>query len=87
MSNYCFTDVVDGNKFRVAKITENESGYNPLGKMNKNDPHEMDKFVFNTEEEVRIVVDNMNSHLGVDKDREWKIKASTMFNDDEMFKQ
>ena len=78
MSNYCFTDVVDGNKFRVAKITENESGYNPLGKMNKNDPHEMDKFVFNTEEEVRIVVDNMNSHLGVDKDREWKIKASTM---------
>ena len=79
MSNYCFTDVVDGNKFRVAKITENESGYNPLGKMNKNDPHEMDKFVFNTEEEVRIVVDNMNSHLGVDKDREWMIKASTRF--------
>ena len=79
MTNYCFTDVVDGNKFRVAKITENKSGYNPLGKMNKNDPHEMDKFVFNTEEEVRIVVDNMNSHLGVDKDREWKIKASTMF--------
>ena len=79
MSNYCFTDVVDGNKFRVAKITENESGYNPLGKMNKNDPHELDKFVFKNEKEVRIVVDNMNSHLGVDKDREWKIKASTMF--------
>ena len=78
MTNYCFTDVVDGNKFRVAKITENESGYNPLGKMNKNDPHELDKFVFDTKKEARIVVDNMNSHLGVDEDREWEIKVSTM---------
>jgi len=77
MSDYCFTDVVEGNRYRVAKITENEKGYNPLGKMNKNDPHELDKFVFKNEKEVRIVVDNMNSHLGVDKEREQEIKFST----------
>ena len=50
MSNYCFTDVMEGNKYRVAKITENESGYSPLNKMNKNDPHELDKFVFENQE-------------------------------------
>ena len=87
MTNYCFTDVVDGDQFRIAKITENESGYNPLGKMNKNDPHELDKFVFDTKKEARIVVDNMNSHLGVDEDREWEIKFSTMINDDGTLKQ
>jgi hypothetical protein len=46
MSDYCFTDVVEGNRYRVAKIVENESGYSPLGKANPDDPHEMDKFVF-----------------------------------------
>ena len=86
MTNYCFTDVVDGNQFRVAKIIENESGYYPLGKRNNDDPHELDKFI-GSEEHVRAIVDTMNKDLGVDKDREWKIKASTMFNDDEMFKQ
>ena len=78
MSNYCFTDVMEGNKYRVAKITENESGYSPLNKMNKNDPHELDKFAFKNKKEVRIVVDNMNSRLGINKDREQEIKFSTL---------
>ena len=78
MANYCFTDVPEeDNKFRVAKIVENESGYYPLGKANPNDPHEIDKYV-GDENHVRAVVDTMNKHLGVDKDREWEIKFSTM---------
>ena len=79
MSDYCFTDVVEGNRYRVAKIVENESGYSPLGKANPDDPHEMDKFVFKSKDQVRSVVDNMNEHLGVNKDRERQIKVSTMF--------
>jgi|TARA_R100000734_G_scaffold4324_1_gene3786 hypothetical protein len=79
MSDYCFTDVVEGNRYRVAKIVENESGYSPLGKANPDDPHEMDKFVFKNKDQVRSVVDNMNEHLGVNKDRERQIKVSTMF--------
>ena len=79
MSNYCFTDVVEGNRYRVAKIVENESGYFPMGKANPDDPHEMDKFVFKNKDHVRSVVDNMNKHLGVNKDRERQIKVSTMF--------
>ena len=78
MSDYCFTDVVEGNRYRVAKIVENESGYSPLGKANPDDPHEMDKFVFKSKDQVRSVVDNMNDHLGVNKDRERQIKVSTM---------
>ena len=78
IANYCFTDVPEeDNKFRVAKIVENESGYYPLGKANPNDPHEIDKYV-GDENHVRAVVDTMNKHLGVDKDREWEIKFSTM---------
>ena len=79
MSDYCFTDVVEGNRYRVAKIVENESGYFPMGKANPDDPHEMDKFVFKSKDQVRSVVDNMNDHLGVNKDRERQIKVSTMF--------
>lgn len=78
MSNYCFTDVPEeNNQFRVAKIVENESGYYPLTKANPNDPHEIDKYV-GDENHVRAVVDTMNKHLGVDSDREWEIKFSTM---------
>ena len=77
MSNYCFTDVRDGTQYRVAKIVENESGYLPLGKANPDDPHELDKWV-GDKEEVRAKVNMMNKHLGVDSDREWEIKFSTM---------
>ena len=79
MSNYCFTDVVEGNRYRVAKIVENESGYSPLGKANPDDPHEMDKFVFKSLDQVRSVVNNMKENLGVNKHREVEIKLSTMF--------
>ena len=77
MPDYCFTDVPENNRYRVAKIIENKAGYYPLNKMNKNDQHELDKFVFENKEEVRIVVNNMNSHLGINKDREEEIKLST----------
>ena len=78
MANYCFTDVPEeNNQFRVAKIVENESGYYPLTKANPHDPHESDKYV-GDENHVRAVVDTMNKHLGVDSDREWEIKFSTM---------
>ena len=78
MSNYCFTDVPEeGNKFRVAKIIENKSGYYPLTKANPNDPHEIDKFV-GDEKHVRAIVDRWNKEIGVDNDREWQIKFSTM---------
>ena len=49
-----------------------------MGKANPDDPHEMDKFVFKNKDHVRSVVDNMNKHLGVNKDREREIKFSTM---------
>ena len=78
MSDYCFTDVVEGNRYRVAKIVENESGYSPLGKSKPNDPHELDKWV-GDKEEVRAKVNMMNKHLDIDEDRERQIKVSTMF--------
>ncbi|MGI9571728.1 MAG: hypothetical protein ACR2L5_00240 [Candidatus Actinomarinaceae bacterium] len=77
MKNYAFTDVRDGNQYRVAKIVENESGYYPLGKANPDDLNELDKFV-GDRDHIRVVVDNMNRHMGVDVDREWEIKLSTM---------
>ena len=78
---HCFTVVSDSeleNNYRVAKVIENESGYYPLVKRNNDDPHELDKYI-GSQDEVRAKVDLMNKHLGVDKDREWEIKASTMF--------
>ena len=78
MSNYCFTDVPEeGNKFRVAKIVENESGYYPLVKAKPDDPHELDKWV-GDKEEVRAKVNMMNKHLDIDEDREREIRFSTM---------
>jgi hypothetical protein len=73
---YCFTDVIDGNQFRVAKLIENDKGYYPLTKANPDDPHELDKFV-GDQDHVRAIVDNFNKHLGVDRDTEMEIKFST----------
>ncbi len=73
---YCFTDVIDGNQFRVAKLIENDKGYYPLTKANPNDPHELDKFV-GDQDHVRAIVDNFNKRLGVDRDTEMEIKFST----------
>ena len=77
MIKYAFTDVRDGSQYRVAKIVENESGYYPLGKATPDDPHELDKFV-GDRDHIRVVVDNMNKHMGVDKETERKIRLSTM---------
>jgi hypothetical protein len=81
MANYCFTDVPEGtykdNKFRVAKIVENETGYYPLGKANPDDPHEMDKFV-GDRDHVRAIVDEWNESINVSKDREREIAISTL---------
>lgn len=80
MSNFCFTDVPEENdQFRVAKIVENEHGYYPLTKANPNDPHEIDKFI-GSAKHVRAIVDNWNKEIGVDSDREWEIKFTTMHN-------
>ena len=79
---HCYTPVKEEGQrgiYRVAKVTWNQGGYQPLGKADPNDPHEMDKFVFKNKDQVRSVVDNMNDHLGVNKDRERQIKVSTMF--------
>ena len=73
---YCFTDVIDGNQFRVAKLIENDKGYYPLTKANPNDPHELDKFV-GDQDHVRAIVDNFNKRLGVYRDTEMEIKFST----------
>ena len=73
---YCFTDVIDGNQFRVAKLLENDKGYYPLTKANPDDPHELDKFV-GDQDHVRAIVDNFNKRLGVDRDTEMEIKFST----------
>tara|TARA_R100001086_G_C11630296_1_gene201441 strand:- start:29 stop:259 length:231 start_codon:yes stop_codon:yes gene_type:complete len=73
---YCFTDVIDGNQFRVAKLIENDKGYYPLTKANPDDPHELDKFV-GDQDHVRAIVDNFNKRLGVDRDTEMEIKFST----------
>jgi len=85
MSNYCFTDVKEGTQYRVAKIIENESGYFPMCKANSDDPHEMDKWI-GDKDHIRIVVANMNKHLGVDKDREREIRFSTMTDKIKSFK-
>ena len=77
MIKYAFTDVRDGSQYRVAKSVENESGYYPLGKANPDDPHELDKFV-GDRDHIRVVVNNMNKHMGVDKETERKIRLSTM---------
>ena len=80
MSNFCFTDVPEENEqFRVAKIVENEHGYYPLTKANLNDPHEIDKFI-GSAMHVRAIVDKWNKEIGVDSDREWEIKFTTMHN-------
>ncbi len=80
MSNFCFTDVPEENEqFRVAKIVENEHGYYPLTKANPNDPHEIDKFI-GSAMHVRAIVDKWNKEIGVDSDREWEIKFTTMHN-------
>tara|TARA_E500000305_G_C3875280_1_gene167064 strand:+ start:138 stop:386 length:249 start_codon:yes stop_codon:yes gene_type:complete len=75
---YCFTKVpeltADGmfkDKWRVAKVVENEPGYTPLG---TKDPY----FFVGSAEYVEKIVNAWNEKLGVNLDREQEIVISTM---------
>jgi len=62
---YCFTvvsDTEEKNKFRVAKVIENEAGYYPLGK-SKPDNHELDKFVSDDKDHIQRICDMFNEGL------------------------
>ena len=76
MSNYCFTHIPEGDQYRVVKITENEKGFRALGKANRNDPHEIDKFVGDLDY-VRAIINKWNEGLNVSKDREMQIQLTT----------
>ncbi len=75
---HCFTPVNQGHKnYRIAKVIENDSGYYPLGKINPNDPHELDKFI-GTYDHAKFICDEWNKHLGISQDEELRIVASSM---------
>ena len=77
---HCYTPVKeDGHQgvYRVAKVTWNEGGYQPLGKANPNDPHELDKFV-GPWGHCRQVCDNFNKHINVNLEQENQIVWRSM---------
>ena len=65
-------------KWRLARAYENESGYYPYGKQNKDDPLEVDKFV-GTSDQITSIVNRWNDRIGVTKERAFEIEASTTF--------
>ncbi len=80
--NYCYIKVpetVNGefhDQWRLARVYENESGYYPYGKQNKDDPLEFDKFVGSVDY-VDAIVNAWNERLGITKDRADQIKSTT----------
>ena len=75
---HCYTPVHDEEQgYRVAKVTYNEVGYQPLGKANPNDPHELDKFV-GTYDYAKSICDTWNKRLGISSEEELRIVASSM---------
>ena len=80
--NYCYIKVpetVNGefhDQWRLARVYENESGYYPYGKQNKDDPLEFDKFV-GSADYVDAIVNAWNKRLGITKDRADQIKSTT----------
>jgi hypothetical protein len=75
---YCFTPVNQGNEdYRVAKVIENKSGYYAFGKVNPNDPHELDKFIGNYDY-AKSICDAWNKRIGVSPKEEMRIVASSM---------
>ena len=74
---YCYTPVKENENYRVAKIIENEDGYYPLGKINPDDPHELDKFVGGYNH-VRAICTLWNKHIDVDEKEENRIVWSSM---------
>ena len=80
--NYCYIKVpetVNGefhDQWRLARVYENESGYYPYDKQNKDDPLEFDKFV-GSADYVDAIVNAWNERLGITKDRADQIKSTT----------
>tara|TARA_R100001163_G_C5022720_1_gene165102 strand:+ start:543 stop:812 length:270 start_codon:yes stop_codon:yes gene_type:complete len=82
MNKYCFTLVHDGltkweDKFRVAKVIEDEVGYYPLGKKDPGDPTELDKFS-GSYDDMLNVCEFMNSKLNLSEEEKDKIILSSM---------
>ena len=79
---YCYIKVpetINGefhDQWRLARAYENESGYYPYGKQNKDDPLEFDKFV-GSSDYIDAIVDAWNKRIGITKHRAEQIKAST----------
>ena len=77
---HCYTPVrEEGQKgiYRVAKVNWNQGGYQPLGKADPNDPHEMDKFV-GSWGHCRRICDNFNKHINVSHEQENQIVWRSM---------
>ena len=77
---HCYTPVREEGQrgiYRVAKVTWNQGGYQPLGKADPNDPHEMDKFV-GSWGHCRQVCDNFNKHINVSLEQENQIVWRSM---------
>tara|TARA_Y100001937_G_scaffold15084_1_gene20556 strand:+ start:668 stop:970 length:303 start_codon:yes stop_codon:yes gene_type:complete len=80
--NYCYIKVpelTDGqflDKWRLARVYENVSGYYPYGKQNKDDPLEFDKFV-GSADYVDAIVNAWNKRLGITKTRADQIESTT----------
>ena len=77
---HCYTPVKEEGQrgiYRVAKVTWNQGGYQPLGKANPNDPHELDKFV-GTYDYAKSICDTWNKRLGISSEEELRIVASSM---------
>lgn len=75
---HCFTMINEGeDKFRVVKVIQNHSGYYRLGKINPNDPTELDKFIGSYTYAENICA-NWNKRLGITPEEEMEIVASSM---------
>ena len=77
---HCYTPVREkGQKgiYRVAKVNWNQGGYQPLGKADPNDPHEMDKFV-GSWGHCRQICDNFIKHINVSPEQENQIVWRSM---------
>ena len=75
---HCFTMINEGDdKFRVVKIIYKQSGYYALGKINPDDPTELDKFVGDFTY-VENICENWNKRLGISAEEEMEIVASSM---------
>ena len=77
--NYCYTSVPEiengyfNNRWRLAKVIENEPGYYPYG---KNHPNRLDSYV-GTSDYIDSLVKTFNKRLKISDERALTIVAST----------